>query len=150
MVRSEHSPVALTMADKLTQEFSRPMNHSERIRCRVAACREAQVDGNAWSFYLINDGNTPLDSSVLYEVSTEWGDIGHSQAPAVHVTGLAPGAHALIWRDDGEFRIELSLLVRVGEREARLSFEFPKLYIQRNLRLVGWLGKPGLEQAAEA
>jgi hypothetical protein len=138
------------MADNSTQEFRRPMHDSERIRCRVGACREAQADGDAWSFYLINDGNTPLDSAALYEVSTEWGNVGHSQAPTVVVTGLAPGAHALIWRDDGEFRIELSLLVRAGEREARLSFEFPKLYIQRNLRLVGWLGKLGLEEAAEA
>jgi hypothetical protein len=125
------------------------MKSSERIRCRVAACREVAVDDNTWSFYLINDGNTRLDSAELCQVSTEWGDLGHSQAPGVHVTGLAPGAHALIWRDDGEFRIELSLVVRAGEREARLSFEFPKLYIQRNLHLVGILGKPGWEEAAE-
>ena len=126
------------------------MGKNELIRCRVAACREVLGDGKGWSFYLINDGGTPLDSAVLSEVISEWGDCGSSEAADVRVIGLAPGAHALIWRDDGEFRIELSLLVRVGEREARLSFEFPKLYIQRNLRLVGWLGKPGLEEAAEA
>jgi hypothetical protein len=66
------------------------------------------------------------------------------------VTGLAPGAHALIWRDDGEFRTELRLRVRVGGREALMSFEFPKLYVRRNLQIVESLGKPGLEVAAEA
>jgi hypothetical protein len=125
------------------------MEKGERIRCRVAACREAPVDGDGWSFYLINDGDAALDSAALYRVSTEWGDFGHSQAAEVRVTVLAPGAHALIWRDDGEFRTELSLLVRAGGREARLSFEFPKLYIQRSLRPVDGLGKLGWEVAAE-
>jgi hypothetical protein len=125
------------------------MKEDERIRCRVAACREAPVDGNDWSFYLINDGDAPLDSAVLYRVGTEWGDMGNSVAADVRVTALAPGAHALIWRDDGEFRTELSLLVRAGDRAVRLSFEFPKLYIQRNLRLVSGVGKLGWEEVAE-
>ena len=125
------------------------MKEDERIRCRVAACREAAVDGNDWSFYLINDGDAPLDSAALYRVGTEWGDFGNSQAGDAHVTGLAAGEHALIWRGDGEFRTELSLLVRAGGREVRLSFEFPKLYIQRNLRHVDGLGKLGWEESAE-
>ena len=122
---------------------------NELIRCRVAACREELGDGQGWSFYLINDGDAPLDSAALYEISYEWGDLGKSRAADVHVAGLAPGAHALIWRDDGEFRTELSLLARAGGREVRLSFEFPKLYVQRNLRPVGGLGKLGWEDAAE-
>jgi hypothetical protein len=125
------------------------MKEDERIRCRVAACREAPVDDNAWSFYLINDGDAPLDSAALYRVSTEWGDFGHNQAADVRVTDLAAGAHALIWRGDGEFRTELSLLLRAGDREVRLSFEFPKLYIQRNLRLVEGVGKLGWEEVAK-
>ena len=120
------------------------------IRCRVAACREARGDENTWSFYLLNDGDVPLDSAVLYQVGTEWGDQGHTDATDERVSGLAPGAHALIWRDDGEFRTELCLRVRVGEREARLSFEFPKLYIQRDLPMVDGLGKPGWEIAGGA
>lgn len=125
------------------------MEKSERIRCRVAACREELADGKGWSFYLINDCEAPLDSAVLIQVSSEWGDRGHAEAADVHVFGLAPGAHALIWRDDGEFRIELSLLVRVGDRDVRLSFEFPKLYLQENLTHVDGVGKRGLEEAAE-
>jgi hypothetical protein len=125
------------------------MKKSERIRCRVAACRDAPVAGSGWGFYLINDGNAVVDSAELYRVSSEWGDMGHSVAADVHVTALAPGAHALLWRDDGEFRTELSLLVHAGGREARLSFEFPKLYLQKNLRFVGGLGKPGWEEVAE-
>jgi hypothetical protein len=125
------------------------MNESVRIHCRVAACREPLVGAGEWRFYLINDGDLPLESAALYRVNTEWGDFGHSQAADVLVTDLAPGAHAPIWRDDGEFRIELSLLVRAGGREARLDFEFPKLYIQRNLRRVAALGKLGWEESAE-
>ena len=125
------------------------MEKSEPISCRVAACREVLGDDKAWSFYLINDCAAPLNEAVLYQVSTEWGDFGKSYATDVHITDLAPGAHALIWRDDGEFRTELSLRVCAGEREVRLSFEFPKLYIQRNLAHVVELGKLGWTEAAE-
>ena len=124
------------------------MKEGERIRCRVAACRETP-EGGVWGFYLINDGDAPLDSAVLYGVSTEWGDIGHSIVADVRVNDLAPGAHALIWRDDGEFRTELSLLVRVGVREVRLSFEFPRLYVKKDLPPVPGLGRSGWAEAAE-
>jgi hypothetical protein len=128
------------------------MENSEPIRCRVAACREALDDGKEWSFYLINDSAAPLDFAVLYEIGYEWGDSGNSEAADVRVTGLAPGAHALIWRDDGsgaELRMDLSLRVRVRGREVRLQFQFPKLYLQRNLQLVDSLGMPGWQVAAE-
>jgi hypothetical protein len=122
------------------------MELSEPIRCRVAACRDTMHAGSGWSFYLINDGNAPLESAVLYEVSYEWGDSGNSEAADARVTDLAPGAHALIWQDDGsgaELRMELSLRVRARGREAALQFEFPKLYKLRNLQSVDGLGKPG-------
>jgi hypothetical protein len=122
------------------------MEHSRPIRCRVAACREALDDGKEWSFYLINDGAAALDSVVLQRIGYEWGDIGNSEEADVHVTGVAPGGHVLMWRDDGsgaELRMELSFRVRVREREVQLQFEFPKLYRQRNLPLVAGLGKPG-------
>ncbi|MFL6286404.1 MAG: hypothetical protein ACJ74Q_24970 [Pyrinomonadaceae bacterium] len=125
------------------------MKNDELIRCRVAACREASADADGWVFYLINDGVAPLDSAVLYRVSSEWGDLGNSKAADVRVNGLAPGAHAPIWQDDGEFRTELSLIVRAGGREVRLSFEFPKLYIQRNLSLLRGMDKHGWEEIAE-
>lgn len=125
------------------------MEGVERIRCRVAACREPPDGGGEWRFYLINDGGAPLDSAELYRVSTEWGDLGHSRATDVRVGGLSPGGHALIWRDDGEFRIELALLVRAGGREARLTFEFPRLYRQTELPRVRGLGRRGREVAAE-
>jgi hypothetical protein len=123
------------------------------IRCRVAACRERLDDGKEWSFYLINDGAASLDVAELFAVGYEWGDMGSSEAASVRVTGLAPGGHALLWRDDGtgaEMRLELSLRVSVGGREARLQFEFPKLYLQRNLPVVPGLAIPGWQVAAEA
>ena len=124
------------------------MKDGGRIRCRVAACRETP-EGGEWGFYLINDCDAPLDSAVLYSVSTEWGNQGHSCVTDVRVSDLAPGAHALIWKDDGEFRTELSLLVRAGGREVRLSFEFPRLYVKKNLPPVAGLGRRGWEEAAE-
>lgn len=122
------------------------------IRCRVAACREALNDGKQWSFYLINDSDAPLDFAELRTVGYEWGDSGSSEKADVRVTGLASGAHALIWRDDGsgaELRMELSLRVALDGREVVLRFEFPRLYRQRNLPPVDGLGMPGLEVHAE-
>ena len=129
------------------------MTSAQQIRCRVAACREALNDGKEWSFYLINDSAMPLDVAELHAIGYEWGDSGSSEAADVRVTGLAPGAHALLWRDDGsgaELRMELSLRVSVGGREVPLRFEFPKLYLQRNLQRVEGLGMPGWQVAAEA
>lgn len=129
------------------------MQQGDPIRCRVVACREALGDGKEWSYYLINDSAGPLDSAVLDRIGYEWGDHGHSESAAVRVTDLAPGAHALLWRDEGsgaELRMDLSLLVLRGGRAARLSFEFPKLYRKSNLPLVEGLGKPGWPEAASA
>ena len=122
------------------------MENGEPIRCRIAACREALDDGKEWSFYLINDSEAPFDLAVLYAIGYEWGDMGNSEVTDVRVTGLPPGAHALVWRDDGsgaELRMALSLRVRMRGREVRLQFDLPKLYLQRNLQVVDGLGKPG-------
>jgi hypothetical protein len=128
------------------------MENSDPIRCRVAACRETLDDDQEWSFYLINDSDTPLDLAVLCEIGYEWGGWGNSETADVRVTDLAPGAHALIWRDDGsgaELRMDLSVRVQVGGREVLLQFEFPKLYRKRNVPVVERLGKPGWAVAAE-
>lgn len=125
------------------------MDNAATIRCRVAACRETLPPaGDAWSFYLINDRDVPLDA-VLFEVSTEWGDMGSCTRTDVHVSSLQPGMNALLWRDDGEMRIELALRASCGARTVTLRFEFPKLYIQRNLQLIAGLAAPGLQVAAE-
>jgi hypothetical protein len=128
------------------------MENSEPIRCRVAACRESLDDGKEWSFYLINDSAAALEVAVLCAVGYEWGDWGRSEAVDVRVTGLGPGEHALIWRDDGsgaELRMELSLRVAARGREVRLQFEFPMLYRKRDLQVVDGLGIPGWPVAAE-
>lgn len=122
------------------------------MKCRVAACREALDDGKEWSFYLINDSADPLDLAVLDRVSYEWGDMGNSEDADVRVAGLAPGAHALIWRDDGsgaELRMDLCVRAQVRGRDVRMLFEFPKLYRKHNLPVVKGLGKPGYEVVAE-
>lgn len=128
------------------------MDNRPSVRCRVAACREELGDGKAWSLYLINDSAESLDEAVLDRIGYEWGDWGSSEAADVRVTDLAPGAHALIWRDDGsgaELRMDLSLRVRARGREVPLQFEFPKLYLKRELSVVKGLGKPGWQVAAE-
>jgi len=116
------------------------------IRCRMAACREALDDGKAWSFYLLNDSEIALDSVVLHAVGYEWGDFGNSEAADGRIADLAPGANALVWRDDGngaELRMDLSLRVTARGQEARLRYEFPRLYRLKNLPLVEGLGKAG-------
>jgi hypothetical protein len=125
---------------------------TDPIRCRVAACRESLDDGKQWSFYLINDSDAAFDSAELRTVSYEWGDMGTTMAVDVPIPGLAPGASVLIWRgdDDGaELRMDLSVRVRMAGREVQLLFEFPKLYRKTNLPLVGGVGKPGWQEAAE-
>lgn len=57
--------------------------------------------------------------------------------------------NALLWRDDGEMRTELVLRASSGARTRTLRFEFPKLYIQRNLQPLTGLSAPGLQVAAE-
>ena len=129
------------------------MPESQSVRCRVAACREELDDAMEWSFYLLNDGGAALDHVVLYEVGYEWGGAANSETVDRRVTNLAPGDHALIWRDDGsgaELRMDLWLRVRVRGREARLLFEFPKLYRKSDLPLVEGLGKPGWVETVEA
>src|SRR5262249_8539608 len=121
------------------------------IRCRVAACREALGDGKEWSFYLINDSAAPLDLAVLEAVGYEWGDDGSSEAADGRGAGLAPGAHALLWRDDGsgaELRMELAVRVTAGGAESLLRFEFPLLYRQRDLPVVEGLGLRGWQAFA--
>ena len=78
--------------------------------------------------------------------------MGNSEHADVRLRDLMPGAHALIWRDDGsgaELRMDLSLLLRMAGREVHLLFEFPQLYRKRDLPLVEGLGKPGWQEAAE-
>lgn len=128
------------------------MDENEVIRCRVAACRESLDDGNAWSFYLLNDNEFSLDEVVLYEVGYEWGDWGNSESTDVCVRGLAPGGSALVWRDDGsgaELRMELSLRVQLRGHTVRMQFEFPKLYRKKNLPVVEGLDKPGWQESVQ-
>jgi hypothetical protein len=115
------------------------------IRCRVAACPEVLGDGKEWSFYLINDGNAPLDRALLKAFGREWGDFGDATHPNVEFTNIEPAKSVLIWRDDDEeLRMWLSLHVRMQAREASLLFEFPLLYRRKaDLPLVAGLGKPG-------
>jgi hypothetical protein len=128
------------------------MNHSEPLRCRLVACRETLDDGKQWSFYLINDSRIRLDSAVLYKIAYEWGDMGSSEAAEVVIANLDSGAPALVWRDDGsgaELRMQMFLRFKISGGEIKLDFEFPKLYLQRNLKMVDELGKPGWQVAAE-
>ena len=118
----------------------------------MVACRESLNDGKQWSFYLINDSDTHIDSAVLNDIWYEWGDLANNESVSSHVTNLAAGEHALIWRDDGdgtEFRMVFSVIACIGEREVNLSFEFPKLYRQEHLKPVRGLDKPGWEEVDE-
>lgn len=116
------------------------------MRCRMVACREALDDGKQWSFYLINDDTCAVEWAVLYQVCYEWGDMGNSEAADVRLSGLAPGAHALLWRDDGsgaELNMDFLVRLRAAGNETQLQFEFPKLYRKGALPFVEGLGRAG-------
>jgi len=61
---------------------------------------------------------------VLEEISYEWGDIPSSEEMDVCFTNLSPNAHALIWRDDGELRIDL--LDLLGNNELKSLKQLPR------------------------
>lgn len=114
------------------------------VQCRIVATREA--DSPLWSFYLMNDGGTPIESAELAAVKREWGDqyLG-GESPGVRISDLAPGARALIWRDDGSSEMRTDLWLRVTDhgRETWLLFEFPKLHRQQGTTLVAHPTKMG-------
>ena len=115
---------------------------------RMVACREALTDGKEWSFYFINDSAAPCHRLVLKRVSSEWGSNSAIDAQDIAIGDVAPGAHALVWRDDGsgaEFRMTIQVAFEREGRAVVLGFEFPKLYRQRDLPVVAGLGKPGLQ-----
>lgn len=127
------------------------MESTPLIRCRVAACPKPQRTG--WLFYLINDGDDPLEQPLLYEVGYEWGSLASANPVEVRVADLSPGKHALVWEDTdcGEGRMELVFRVHLHGREAKIRFEFPKLYklADQYLKPVEGLGKHGYVVAAE-
>lgn len=112
------------------------------VRCRVAACREPADGGPAWGFYLLNDGDSTLNA-VLDAVEYTWGDDSRRSAVDVRIANLAPGAHARLWRDDGELRLALSLCIHNACGHARQRFDFPLLYRRDALPPVPGLGRPG-------
>ncbi len=128
------------------------MTLPDNILCRVVACPERLGDGQSWSFYLLNDTQVPFEEVVLHQVGYEWGGAGNYHATDVRMTNLAPTHHALLWRDDGEgaeLRIQLSLSVKLGARQARLKFDFPKLYRIKSFPFVEGFGRKGWPIAAK-
>lgn len=113
------------------------MSSSVELKCRIVATREP--DSPLWSFYLINDGETAIETAELEAVKYEWGDqYRGGESPHVHIADLAPGGQALVWKDDGssEMRTDLWLRFAHGGLQTWLLFEFPKLYRQRGTTLI--------------
>ena len=128
------------------------MDTSASIRCRLVACRGFM--GAGWDFYLINDGEVPIDSAELLEIGHEWGNLRATDPMDVTVENIAPGRHEFICSESGsaEGRVELVFRMQVQGREARLNFEFPKLYklTDQHLKPVAGLRKRGYAVAAES
>lgn len=104
---------------------------------RIVAGREP--DSRLWRFFFVNDSETVVDAAELTAVRFEWGDayVG-GESPGTRVAGLAPGARALLWQDDGGNEMRTDLWVRVTERGAEtwLLFELPRLYRLQATTLV--------------
>jgi hypothetical protein len=128
------------------------MENDALIRCRLVACRG--LLGTSWKFYLINDGDEPIDSAVLIEIGHEWGNLRGIDSVNVTVSNITPGQHKFVCSDDAsaEGRMDLLFRVMTRGREATLSFEFPKLYklTREHLRPVEGLGKRGYAVSAES
>ena len=107
------------------------------LQCRIIATRE--TGSPLWSFDLVNDGATVIESVHLAAVKYEWGEqYRGGESPGVGVADLAPGDRATIWRDDGssEMRTDLWLRVQQHGLETWLLFEFPKLYRRQGTTLI--------------
>jgi hypothetical protein len=128
------------------------MENTTLIRCRLVACRG--LLGTSWDFYLINDGDEPIDSAVLIEIGYEWGNLRGSESVNVTVSNIPPGQHKFVCSDDAsaEGRMDLLFRLMTRGREATLSFEFPKLYklTREHLRPVEGLDKRGYAVSAES
>ena len=64
------------------------MESTYSIRCRVVACRG--LSGSDWDFYLINDGDEPIESAVLIEIGYEWGNLRGINTVDVTVSNIPP------------------------------------------------------------
>lgn len=113
------------------------MSSPATLPCRVVAEREGTSPW--WSFYLVNDGGTTIESVELTAVRYEFGDqyLGGT-SPGTRIDRLEPGARGLLWRDDGgsEMRTDLWLRVARQDQEIWMLFEFPRLYKQTETTLV--------------
>lgn len=107
------------------------------LKCRIIATRSPA--SRVWTFHIVNDGDTTIEEAWLEAVKYEWGDqYQGGESPHVRVSGLAPGAQANAWTDDGSSEARTDLWVRVTNAgtDVWLLFEFPKLYRQTGDRLV--------------
>jgi hypothetical protein len=121
-----------------------PTKNLQLSTCRVAACREEMADGKEWSIYLLSDHDSPVDVT-LERVSYEWGDSGHSEAPATRFH-LPAHSHCLLWREGSEgseMNMEFRVQVKSGASHATLIYELGKLYRKRDPARIDELGKPG-------
>ena len=104
---------------------------SADLSCRIVATRTP--GSSSWLFHLVNDGDREIETAALEAVKYEWGDqYAGGESPHARVSGLAPGAQAHVWTDDGssEMRTDLWLRVTRDGSDVWLLFEFPKLYRQ--------------------
>ncbi len=121
-----------------------PTRNPRPPACRVAVCLEGLADGKEWSIYLLSDHESPVDVT-LERVSYEWGDNGHSEAPATRFHLPARG-NCLLWREGSEgseMNMELRVQVTSGASHATLIYELGKLYRKRDPARIDELAKPG-------
>jgi len=128
------------------------MENTLLIRSRVVACRG--LSGLGWDFFLVNDGDEPIETAVLVEIGYEWGNLRSSDTVEVTVSNILPGQHKFVCSDDDSAEGRVDLLFRVSTRghEAQLRFEFPKLYklSKEHLKPIEGLGKRGYAVAVES
>ena len=100
-----------------------------------------------WQFYLINDGDEPIESGIVDELIYEWGDHGTTHRVGASFGVILPSTAIAIHRDiDSELRTTISGRVVIGGVERPFGAEFGRLYgpSQKQLVPIPILGVMGL------
>jgi hypothetical protein len=103
-----------------------------------------------WTYYLLNDTDTAIESCVLELVGYEWGDNGSTRPLNRPLGSLGPRSWRKIWRDaSSEVQEWLELEVTSAGSSRRLMFEFPRMYAHAAVSgLPPILGGKGILAAA--
>lgn len=104
----------------------------------VAVAPIVPPDGTyAWQFYLVNDGDEPIERGVVDTMSYEWGDNVTSEPVGTSFGAIPAGTALAIHREiDTEMRTSIAGRVTIAGVEQSFGAEFGRLYAPPSKPLV--------------